>query len=136
MYGVPFTEGELRVTRAPTLLPDILLCGAMHERCVVVPDLAEKVYAVLSRKERRGDRVHGRVAPTLLHTPCFISSYWRGGGDEATTLPRSKIHRDCRGTRRMPSRPRRAKSPYRLSQSCSKLLFDDAYGSGGPAPLI
>ncbi len=39
----------------------------MHERMVSVPDLAEKVDAVRSCEQRRSDRVHGRVAPTLYH---------------------------------------------------------------------
>lgn len=50
-----FTEGVLRVTRALTSLPDFRLCGTMHKRGVLVPDLAEKVDAVRSREERRGD---------------------------------------------------------------------------------
>jgi hypothetical protein len=45
----------------------------MHERCVLVSDVAEKVYAVLSRKERRCDRVHGRVAPTLFSYDTYNS---------------------------------------------------------------
>ena len=39
------------------------------------------------------------------------------------TLPRSKSHRDYRDIQRTLSRPRPAKSPYRQSQSCSKLFF-------------
>jgi hypothetical protein len=62
-----FTEGVLSFTRAPTSLPYFRLFGTVHERSVLVPDLAEKVDAVRSRKERRGDRVHGRVAPTLYY---------------------------------------------------------------------
>jgi hypothetical protein len=63
-----FTDGLFTVTRAPTLLPDFRLCGTMHKRRVFVSDFAEKVDAILSCEERRGDRVHGCIPPTLFHT--------------------------------------------------------------------
>ena len=44
------TEGLLNATRTTTSFPDIRLCGAMIERRVLVPDLAEKVDAVRSRE--------------------------------------------------------------------------------------
>ena len=45
----------------------------MRERNVLVPDLTEKVDSVRSREERRSDRVHGRIAPTLFH---MIRTIW------------------------------------------------------------
>ena len=39
----------------------------MRERKMFVPDLAEKVDAVCSCEQRRGDCVHRRVAPALFH---------------------------------------------------------------------
>ena len=44
------TEGLLNATRTTTSFPDIRLGGAMIERRVLVPDLAEKVDAVRSRE--------------------------------------------------------------------------------------
>jgi hypothetical protein len=53
----------------------------------------------------------------------FSSDFEQGGVMKGTTLPRSKSHRDHRDNQRTPSRPRRAKSPNRQFQSCSKLFF-------------
>jgi hypothetical protein len=43
---------------------------------MLVPDLAEKVDAIRSREERRGDRVHGRVAPTLYYINPYNSEVY------------------------------------------------------------
>jgi len=50
-----------------TALPEVTR-GTMCDRIVLIPDLAEEVDAVLAREKCRGDRVNGRVAPTLVHT--------------------------------------------------------------------
>jgi hypothetical protein len=46
----------------------------MRERKVLVPDLAEKVDAICSCEQRRGDCVHRRVAPALFHSFDTIQS--------------------------------------------------------------
>jgi hypothetical protein len=119
------------VTRAPVAFPGVLLGWTMRIGWMLVPDLAEKVNFVHAREERRSDRVYRRIAPTLS---LFIQNPVGRGGEESVglspklgclegvTIPRSRSRRDYRGTQRTRCRPRRAKSPYRRSQSYSKLF--------------
>jgi hypothetical protein len=69
----------VRSTRAPASLPDIGLGGTTNERMVLVPNLAEKVDAVCSCEQRRGDRVHGCVPPTLFGQFEFLFGAVGGG---------------------------------------------------------
>ena len=99
----------------------------MHDWIMPVPNLAEKMYAVCPCEQRRGDRVHRCVAPALfqlIHTnPHSFSSDFEQEEAKEMRLPRSKSHHNYRDIQRTPSRPRHAKSPYRQSQSCSKLFL-------------
>jgi hypothetical protein len=108
----------------------------MHERCVVVPDLAEKMYAVPSRKERRCNRVHGRVAPTLFHHT-FFSSYWGEGVKRQRYLvvkstATVEVLEECRVSL---AAPKVHIGYLKVAPDCL-FKFDDAYGSAGPALLM
>jgi len=49
----------------------------MCDVIVFIPDLAEEVDAVPAREKCRGDRVNGRVAPTLIHTQISVGKiHW------------------------------------------------------------
>jgi hypothetical protein len=112
------------VARTPAALPEGVVRGTMRERGVLIPDIAEHVDAVCAREKRHADRMHGCVAPALPSSHSRVANQGvslcisGGRGD----IPRSRNRRCSRGTRKTSSRPRRAKSPYRQSQSCSKLF--------------
>ena len=55
----------VRVARAPTASPKIA-SGTMRILVMRIPYFVEKVDTFRAREERRTDRVHVRVAPTLF----------------------------------------------------------------------
>lgn len=59
------TKTPLHITRTPPALPRARPARAVRVRVVLVPDLVEELDLVLPREERRGDAVHGCVAPAL-----------------------------------------------------------------------